>query len=149
MARERIRPLRREKFEFARSTRQKMINPRPMTTPEAPVCTYAATVGCGERLQRLRGLACCRCGFCFFLGGSRRSRRGAPRGADPRARVRRERQRASRGYNALYSRVGRARVATRDASGRGSADERSARPCRPSAAAGGRDPRGARIRNHL
>ena len=51
MARERIRPLRREKFEFARSTRQKMMNPRPMTTPEAPVCTYAATVGCGERLH--------------------------------------------------------------------------------------------------
>ena len=51
MARERIRPLRREKFEFARSTRQKMMNPPPMTTPEAPVCTYAATVGCGERLH--------------------------------------------------------------------------------------------------
>jgi len=51
MARERIRPLRREKFEFARSTRQKRMNPRPMTTPEAPVCTYAATVGCGERLH--------------------------------------------------------------------------------------------------
>ena len=52
MLRERIRPLRGEmKFEFARSTRQKMINPRPMTTPEAPVCTYAATVGCGERLH--------------------------------------------------------------------------------------------------
>jgi hypothetical protein len=48
MARERIRPLRREKFEFARSTRQKMMNPRPMITPEAPVCTYAATVGCSR-----------------------------------------------------------------------------------------------------
>jgi hypothetical protein len=129
MLRERTRPLRGEmKFEFARSTRQKMINPRPMTTPEAPVCTYAATVGCGKRLQRLRGLACCRCGFSSVRRGKRRRRsaafpaRGAP-AAPTRARVRaRTATGVTRIQRALFPRwAGPGRHASRPAADRMSA----------------------------